>query len=147
MKKKRSIGITILGVCFLLCVIPGLMAAFIGVISGPTNPKGIFRPILDIIIRILFILSPFMFFVTGMGVLKLKKWAWQLTIINVSILSVVCSVVIFSGGRVDVFPLVFVIIPSCLIIYYLTRSKVKEQFGDREANVDLIRYFKWLFKN
>jgi len=136
MEKKRSRGVIILGVCLLICVIPGLAAAFIGAISGSV-PGSI---LLDIAMRIPVILSPIIFLLTGIGVLMLKNWARLLVLFLSPILSYVA--IGFGSILVEVFlptsklsakVISAIIIPGMIImflciLYYLTRPKVKEQF-------------------
>ncbi len=128
MEKKRSIGVIILSIFLLLCVIPGLIAAFIGGISH-SNAESPAEIALDIIMRILFITSPVVFLVTAIGLLELKNWARILTMILFPVLIYITSFgvcILF-----DVPPILILVICGIffvLIIYYLTRPKVKEQF-------------------
>jgi len=134
MEKKRSTGITILGVYLLLCAVPALFAAIIGGISG-SQAKSPPQILLDIIMRILFISSPVLFGMAGVGLLNLKNWARLMTIFLSPILSFIA--VGISGIFLDaIIPpnVVFKAIVlgtavMCIsIIYYLMRPQVKEQF-------------------
>lgn len=135
MEKKKSVGVTILATCILFSIIPGLIAAFIGAISDPGHPKNVFWVALDVIMRILFISSPVMFLVTGIGLLRLKNWARLTTIFYSPVLSYI--VVGFAPMHFikyipsNIWPIIFsvgLIMSILFILFFLTRPKVKEQF-------------------
>ena len=135
MDQKRPVGITILGIYLLLCVIPSFFAAIIGGISGAYIIKSTLDVVLDIVMRILFITSPLICITTGVGLLRLKNWARLITMFLSPVLSFI--VIGISGIFLDtiippnIVSLTIVlgtVIISIGIIYYLTRSKVKEQF-------------------
>lgn len=134
MEKKRSVGVTRLGICLLLCVIPGCFAATIGAISG-SQAKGTLEVAVEIIMRILFISSPFLFLITGIGLLKLKNWARILTLflspalayVGVGFTGIILTFLIPDKIWTFIFSIT-VIVTFLSIIYYLTRPEVKEQF-------------------
>jgi hypothetical protein len=137
MENKSVRGVTILGIFLLLCSVPALFAAIIGGISG-SQAKTPPQILLDIIMRILFISSPAVFIITGMGLLKLKNWARLIVICLSPALSFIA--VGISGIFLDaIMPpnivskaiILGTIIMSVGLIYYLTRSAVKEQFKQR----------------
>ncbi|MFC1808470.1 hypothetical protein ACFL0T_08935 [Candidatus Omnitrophota bacterium] len=134
MEKKRSIGVTVLSFYLLLCAIPALFAAFIGGISG-SHAQGVVEVALDRIMRILFISSPVLFVMAGIGLSKLKNWARLMTMFLSPILSFIA--IGMSGIFLDVImppKIVSLMIPvgtvimSIGIIFYLTRPNVKQQF-------------------
>lgn len=136
MEKKRSKGLTTLGRFFLFCVILGIMFAFIGLISGPSGPQDALGGTLSDLIRIGFILSPFIFLIEGIGILKLKNWARIFTITFCLINTLLVVIYFIHFHIVLKMPLdilndliwLSIGVFSLYVIYYLTRSKVKEQF-------------------
>lgn len=134
--EKRLKGVTILGIFLLVCVIPGLMLAFIGLISGPTHPQGALAPILDDATRKAFVSSPLIFLIVGIGILKLENGARILAIFFgwVSLLFVSIFFINFHIMLKVPFDLVndltylaIGIFSSC-VIYYLSQPKVRGQF-------------------
>ena len=128
MEKKRSKGIIILGVYLLLCTIPAVFAAIIGgmSVSRVGSPPEV---ALDIILHILFITSPIAFLVAAVGLLELKNWARILTMILSPILMyITCFGVCILFNLPPILMLVTFAILFVIIIYYLTRPKIKEQF-------------------
>lgn len=126
MEQQKSTGIKNLGSFLTVCSTLGIFAGFLIAMSGGE------LSFINTFMRGFFILTPLSYLIGSIGLRRLKNWARLLTIINALILSVVYSVVVFSGLHgVEVFPLVFwliITIPSCLVIYYLTRPQIKEQF-------------------
>jgi len=134
MEKKRSKGITILGICLLLCAVPALFAALIGMVSQ-SYAKGVTEVVIDIIMRILFISSPLTFISAGVGMLNLKNWARIMVMFIFPIPSFIAiSIsgsflnVIMPPDIVSLMTLLGTAVMSLAIIFYLTRPKVKEQF-------------------
>lgn len=131
MEQQKTEGIRNLGAFLLVCSTFGIFTGFLMAMSGG-KPS-----LVDTFMRYFFIFTPISYFIGSLGLSRLKNWARLLTIINASILSLVFSIAIFSDFKGSssegvVFPLVFWLVittPSCLIIYYLTRPKIKEQFS------------------
>ena len=126
MKKKRSIGITILGFSLLLPVISILLQFLPRVLLYCQ-----FRRI-NFTADFLVILTSVPFIVASIGILKLKNWARIFCIYWVALIGLyfcyLCLSVGYLSLRSILEALVVSVIPAIVIIFYLTRPKVKEQF-------------------
>jgi len=141
MEKKRSVGVTLLGIIFILLGLPSLLIALLAGISGYYG-KGL-KLLIDIFMRIIFIGTPGALIFSGIGLLSLKKWGRICAIITaIAISLVLCGYGIagfivksssidksciswdISFTRFCFFSALFFL----LVIFYLTRPKVKEQF-------------------
>lgn len=129
MEKERN-GVRIIGIFFLICIIP----TFIIVLSQGMFKFGLFGIPLGI-------LSPLLFYICGRGLLLFKNWARIFTLVSSPLLSTLLFIVLFwmlpwichvstmSGIFVTMFlAKLGAIIFFFFILYYLTRPKVKEQF-------------------
>jgi len=139
--KNRPTGVTVLAVLEILLGLGGLgvgfilavMAAFLGSllggvgVSGPdgvTVSAGLFGSLfaaVGAIIGGIIIVIGLVNFAIAYGLLKGLGWAWTLSLIF-AIISIVFGILMFPIG-------IIAIIFDALIIYYLTRSNVKEFFG------------------
>jgi len=128
MEKKRSIGVTIIGI---LSILGGVVG--IGLNAGKLSEYPHY-PIFHIIISGL-AFGMFSIF-TGIGLLRLKEWARKAEIILCilgALLYFSLMVVLSHGSIEDAFLAFFQrswfkTIIAIIIIIYLTRPKVKEQF-------------------
>ncbi|MFC1621150.1 hypothetical protein ACFL2G_02485 [Candidatus Omnitrophota bacterium] len=113
--EKRSVGLTLFGI---FTILSGVNSMLTGVLTGVVAELT-FMSYIGIAVGIVFVIM-------GVAILKLKKWAWFL-----SMFFAMSSLVVGIGGLM-VSPnkslmVVGSLIPG-LIIYYLTRPKVKNQF-------------------
>jgi len=132
MEKKRSVGINILGIFFLLCTVPGCGVTIIAAMSSGSP---------DLHIRLPLIIAPIVFLASGIGIVLLKKWARILAIIISSAVSLTMFFVAYQSLAIlsshpewtasNVSFAISLLLGGLLfisIIYYLTRPTVKEQF-------------------
>lgn len=137
-KKIESISIkTVTKVLLVIFGVQGLIMITAALLSGIAGP-----PLIDLFMRILFISMGPSLIISTIGLLKLKKWARFLTMVNATVLltlTVFLAVVglvglivkppehIFFSLISSVFPLTYVLF-LIFLIYYLSRLKIKEQF-------------------
>ena len=127
MEKKRSKGITIIASIYraLSIFITLIIIGFLFLYKIPSDPFKQTSLVFGFIMLITF-------YAVGTGLLKLEKWALNLSII----VSYICVIVYFYGfrkelsspdaaGLIITFLLLAFFVAS---IFYLTRPKVKEQF-------------------
>ena len=75
------------------------------------------------------ILAAIVQFAVGIGLLKMKKWAWILALIGVALTVIQGIAGMFSGGPFAIMcGLLGLLLPVAILIYLLT-SKVREAFG------------------
>ena len=128
MSRKRSTGLTILGVFLILLGLSSFGVLFL------LMPKPILWSIC-VVIQGLFV------FITGVGILLLKPWARIITLVLILIKMVqvgansiidINTMIRKSAGFGAVFGGIVMMVVGILIaigfIYYLTRPSVKEQF-------------------
>ena len=129
-KRKRPFGVTVCGLWFLLGCFPALIAVVLAGISGPPDTR-----FLDAVIRLMAISSPLIFLLTAVGLFMLKTWGrWMamicsplLAFISLGILGILWGA-IFPPDVVSMIIKLGPILLSAVIIFYLFRPKVKEQF-------------------
>jgi hypothetical protein len=125
-KPPRPTGVTILGVLAILGGLAGLgggalLLGLSGVVAS-TYPGGAG---LVAALGALFLIIGILQLVYGIGFFGGKGWAWTLAIIG-SILNIVVGIVAIAIGSFGSF---FGLIISLLILYYLTRPRIKAFFG------------------
>jgi len=123
MEKKRSFGIIFLGNTIL---IGGVFSLILSLIQFPVN----------ISIALFWLFLGIISLVVGRGLLDLKEWARIAEVILqcIGILYIVAvSISMIAKHGVDnlksFFPLFVIVAIFTLVIYYLTRPKVKERFN------------------
>lgn len=131
MLRNRSVGLTILGIFFILF---GLLS-FGPIFLLPSMSKNL--PLLVYVA-----LYGLVMFITGIGILRLKSWARIIALVLIVIKMVqvgagtivdINTMIRKSAGFGAVFGGIVVMVVGILVsiglIYYLTRPSVKEQFG------------------
>ena len=115
--RPRPPGITILGILAILIGLLGLVGGAVLLTSSDAFVVGLSA--FAVVVGILYL-------VTGIGFLQGASWGWTLGLI-VSVLALARNVVeAVQGGVAFAIPGTVV---ALIIIYYLTRPKVKEFFG------------------
>jgi len=132
MAEQKAKGIKILGSFLLVCSILGIpMGIIMATSSRGKSPLNIF---VEVFMRLFFLFFPLSYLISSFGLLRLKNRGRLLTIINASVVSVVTLCLLLfcwdenKGSISSIVIALFIIVPSCSIIYFLTRPKVKEQF-------------------
>ncbi len=126
MEKKRSVGVTVVGVLFIIFPVSNIFLA--GILGYYYTP-------LQYLFRGFFVLYPV---ITGIGILLLKEWARKLAIIFAILTTILAIFVclaksfinpeIFFKNVYDLIANISMIIIGSLLLYFFTRPKVKEQF-------------------
>lgn len=132
MGKKRSVGVTILGV---IGIVIGLWHSIrvVGIVL--LSPKGFFANLSTMSTGLIIAIS---FIISAVAILQLKHWAPKLFLST----AVVCSLLISYFLAILSLPvtlitlltyfviywLIFSFLPLLLLFIYFTRPKVKEQF-------------------
>ena len=134
--KKRPTGVTVIGVLQILTGLGSLglgfflaaTYAFLGSLlaggsEGVTFSGGFggFLVVAGAIIGGILMLIGIVNLVIAYGIFKGSRWAWMLCLIF-AVISMVFGILTFPVG-------IITILFNALIIYYLTRRKVKEYFG------------------
>ena len=115
--RPRPPGITILGILAILIGLLGLVGGAVLLTSPDAFVVGLSA--FAVVVGILYL-------VTGIGFLQGARWGWVMGLI-VSVLALVRNVIeAIQGGVIFAIPGILV---ALIIIYYLTRPKVKEFFG------------------
>lgn len=148
MEKKRSAGVIFLAIIFLILSMPGAAVAFIAFVSG-SNIKGLWDLLLEIFMRILFIVTPLALFMSSLGMLCFEKWGRLCAVIAATAIVLILwgyginglryQISLMSSNMSDTAANIsFVILFSrfcfisalffILVVFYLTRPKVKEYF-------------------
>jgi len=136
MEKKRSVGVTVFGIIMIIVGILGILSSLVGgsmicSIAG-VKPHAIFLGV-----GFLFTTIGIMYLIGGFGVLSLKPWARNLTLLLSSFNSILIILMLLGTVKVIVKDPIAILycIPQILllflligIIYFFTRPKVKEQF-------------------
>jgi len=147
MEKKKSIGITLTGVVFLaldILITPVCMLMLMG-LQAASSKNALMFLLVYIIITGIPIISLF----SGIGLLLLKKWSRICAIVTATAMSLVFSGYGISAlldkkaNAMNTFLFKFIFYSVCsigalsfaLIIFYLTRPKVKEQFNRPKSGV------------
>ena len=122
------LGLGSLGVGFILAVMSAFLGSLLGSVevsgNGTTISAGLFGGLfaaVGAIIGGIIIVIGLANFAIAYGLLKGLGWAWILSLIF-AIISIIFGILMFPIGLVA-------IIFDALIIFYLTRSNVKEFFG------------------
>lgn len=118
MEKKRSVGVIIFGLLFIICTLPNILIRFIrlGSISLP------------------YLITPLISVVTGIGILLLKEWGRKLALISAIVVVVVSSAMFFINPEIifknthNLLINIYLLTYFGLVWYFFTRYKVKEQF-------------------
>jgi zinc-ribbon domain len=117
-KPARPTGVTILGVLAILAGLGGISVGALALgVSGGTG----FVVALGAVFLILGILE----LVYGVGLFGGKGWAWTLAMIG-SVLNIIVGIAFIATGS---YSSAFGVVISLLILYYLTRPRVKGFFG------------------
>ena len=130
MNKRRSIGITSVGILMLMYslwflggiifdyseFLPESMLFFTP--SDFMNSQGgwFLPPLIGII-----------FFIFSIGILKLKDWARKFTVYFSALIFFLSSILLFSGGGIGML-VIIPFLPSVIFLIFFTRTKIKEQF-------------------
>lgn len=131
-KKIESIRVKIVSLgFFVLFTIPGFLMMFGALISGRAG-----SPIIDLLMRFLFISIGTSLIISTIGLFKYKKWGRFFTLVIAKILFIpmvalsIISLIIGLATPNLILSLFYLIAALFLIflIYYLTRPKIKEQF-------------------
>jgi len=136
MEKKRSKGITILAS---IIIISGVISISLSLLTIYRYPR--FIP------SFLYVISwGTLIIASGIGLLKLKKWARILTLILVAIkMPQICIGSFTDVQRMFTNPVAIgtimaaigitlvSLMPGIIVLYYFTRPKVKEQFNNVKA--------------
>ena len=120
-KPRWQIGPFILGLFLLFCVAASLFIAFMGGISTGGGPQAFFS------VSVISIC----FFISALGIFKLKKWGRLLTFIVSSATLFLFGYLALTDRSKDYEDYVFyigIITIFLGILYYLLRPRVKEQF-------------------
>lgn len=127
MRKKRCLGITIIGYAFVLSSIP---AIFVSLFSNAKTYEALFRislPVIPLNIQVL-ILS-IISLIIGYGYLELKKWSyWAMIIYQIG------SFAIFTNR-----PTSFFIVNSITIVIILTYTVIKRNYFLNNALCNKLR--------
>ena len=130
MEKKRSIGITLFAIYFILNGIIAIPGTIVGsFLRSSMNVKS--NLILDIILAIL---CTIIFIACGIGLLKRKEWGRKLALIYPFIraifilLSIPEIKKIIQSMETPIWFFSYKLVIPIIILLYFTRSKVKEQF-------------------
>ena len=140
LERKRPFGVTALAVCFFIGGVPGLFIGLLFGISGPPPLDSYLDVVLDTVTRLVAILSPVLFVLSGVGLLKLKTWArWMAMILSPALAFIFLGgsglflEAIFPSDAVSANPAFAAIkwgpfFVAGIVILYLSRPKVKAQF-------------------
>jgi hypothetical protein len=128
--RKTPIGVLILGILTILSglglvAIGGLLAVAAFITAGAGGPIGGMFGALFGIIAVLILIFGIIAILSGVGLIRLRPWAWWLTMI-VSVLSLLSSLA-------DISTLWYFTILELVIIIYLVI--VKKHFGARPAGM------------
>jgi hypothetical protein len=117
---KRPLGVTIIGILWIIFGIFGLLAGVWLMARGAVffGPFGLLFGVISIIIGIIFI-------IIGIGCFQALPWVWTVGVI-ISVLSIIAGIasLITSGAGA----LLGIVIPG-IILYYLFQPHVKAYFG------------------
>ena len=94
--------VRILGVVFIVLSIPALFLAFIGGISGYYGPRDPTSLFIDVLMRVIFIGTPVVLFLSGFGLLLMQKWGRLLTLIASTAFALGTAIYGVSGLLYDI---------------------------------------------
>lgn len=136
-EQKKSVGIVVCNIVFILTFLISLMVAFVAAISGPSGNEAIKGPSS---LRLLPIFFPTVISISTVGLWYRQKWGRICSLFVATIVSIFMAYLFYGSLFLDVgfktaleifiFAAIVAIIGIGFtsIIYYLTRPKVKEQF-------------------
>ena len=134
--QKKSAGIDACIIIFILSFLMSLMVAFIAAISGPSPDEAIKGPSN---LRLLPIFFPTVISISTVGLWHRQKWGRICSLFVATVITITMAYIFYSSlflmpkkialqncVSAAIFAIIGMVFIS--IIYYLTRSKVKDQF-------------------
>jgi len=118
---ERPLGVTILGILWILSGLMWLVAAFLGGAALTIVGLGALGAIIGVVLFIIGIIDIFL----GIGCFKGWGWVWIIGVIFMAINILIGLVTLFS----DVVTGLVAIIIAAIILWYLFQPQVKAYFG------------------
>ena len=134
-EKKRSVGIILVGVIFIILSMVSLIPALLGTVNINSHGDDLKDLLADRFMRFIFILPLLASVASAVGLLCFKEFGRICSIVtSIGMPLLLCVYVLLMGGSPAALAKCFIfacfvgVLFSAPIIFYLTRPKVKAQF-------------------